>query len=137
MAAKAIAHQADVERVLDSYRTRIGRPDGELATPSLVLDRQALGRNISELERRLAGGARLRPQVKTHKSPEIARLPLDAGAIGITVATAWEALALARAGIDDLLVANEIWGNERHSALVEAATHTSRDGCRRRRRERA
>jgi D-serine deaminase-like pyridoxal phosphate-dependent protein len=125
MAARAITHQAEVERVLDSYRTRIGRAETELATPSLVLDRQALGRNIAELERRLAGSARLRPHAKTHKSPEIARLQLDAGAIGITVATAWEALALARAGIDDLLVANEIWGSERQSALVEAATRTA------------
>jgi D-serine deaminase-like pyridoxal phosphate-dependent protein len=125
MAASAITHQDDVERTLAGYRDRIGRVAAELPTPALVLDRPALVRNIAELERRVAGRARLRPHAKTHKSPEIARLQLDAGAIGITVATAWEALALARAGIDDLLVANEIWGSERYEALTEAATHTA------------
>jgi D-serine deaminase-like pyridoxal phosphate-dependent protein len=125
VAAGAITHQGDVERMLAGYRDRIGRAATELPTPSLVLDRRALARNIAEVERRLAGTARLRPHAKTHKSPEIARLQLEAGAIGVSVATAWEALALARAGIEDLLVANEVWGSDRYEALVEAASRTS------------
>src|SRR5947209_15209151 len=49
-----------------------------------------------------AWGVALRPHVKTHKIPEIARMQLDAGAIGITVAKLGEAEVLPG---DDVLVA--------------------------------
>jgi D-serine deaminase-like pyridoxal phosphate-dependent protein len=110
--------------VLDGYRDRIGMSWRALPTPSLVLDRALLDANVAELQRRSAGGAALRPHAKTHKSPEIARRQLAAGAIGITTATAWEALALARAGVTDLLVANEVYGAAQHAALVETAALT-------------
>jgi D-serine deaminase-like pyridoxal phosphate-dependent protein len=122
--AGRVRHAADVERVLDAYRGRIGTPWRDLPTPALVLDRALLEANVAEMQRRSAGGAALRPHAKTHKSPEIARLQLAAGAIGITTATAWEALALARAGVTDLLVANEVYGAARIAALAEAAALT-------------
>ena len=40
--------------------------------------------------------------------PEIARLQVEAGAIGLTTATVWEAAAMARAGFDNILIANEV-----------------------------
>jgi D-serine deaminase-like pyridoxal phosphate-dependent protein len=119
-----VHHTADVERALDSYRDRVGTPWRELPTPALVLDRGLLEANIAEMQRRSAGGAALRPHAKTHKSPEISQLQIAAGAIGITTATAWEALALARAGVTDLLLANEVYGAARHAALTESASLT-------------
>ena len=78
-----------------------------------MLDRRALGRNIAELERPARGRS---AAAAAREDAQVARdrpTQLEAGAIGISVATAWEALALARAGIDDLLVANEVWGIDR------------------------
>lgn len=85
----------------------IGRTGGrrELNTPVLVVDLDALQRNIE----RMAQWARkqglvLRPHVKTHKSAEIARLQQKAGAIGFCCAKLGEAEALADNGITDGLL---------------------------------
>ncbi len=120
-----MTHADDIERMLDSYRGRIGLPVEDVATPALVLDVEALERNIAAMQQRTAGGAALRPHAKAHKSAEIARLQLRAGAIGIMTATAWEALALARAGVPEILVGNVVRGAARCAAVAGAATHTA------------
>ncbi|MDO6415031.1 DSD1 family PLP-dependent enzyme [Sphingomonas sp. BIUV-7] len=71
-----------------------------LNTPVLILDVDALDRNIA----RMAGFARaeglqLRPHAKTHKSPDIARRQMTAGAIGICCAKIGEAEVLAEHGV--------------------------------------
>src|SRR5207244_2757539 len=61
---------------------------------------------------------------KTHKCPEIARMQVEAGATGITVAKLGEAEVMADAGCDDILVAYPIWGHaklDRLRALAERA----------------
>ncbi len=79
-------------------------------TPFLQVDLDRLDRNIRRTaERAAAAGVALRPHVKTHKSPEIARRQLAAGATGITVATIGEAEVFAGAGCDDVLVAYPLW----------------------------
>jgi D-serine deaminase-like pyridoxal phosphate-dependent protein len=82
---------------------------GEIDTPALVLDLDALERNLERMAsfaRR--AGVRLRPHAKTHKSAELARLQLAAGAMGVCVQKVSEAEALAARGIDDLLLSNEV-----------------------------
>lgn len=75
----------------------------ELDTPALYVDLDALERNIARMQEQCrAWGVELRPHVKTHKIPEIAKLQLDAGAIGITVAKVGEAEVLPG---DDVLIA--------------------------------
>jgi len=75
----------------------------ELDTPALYVDLDVLGRNIARMQQQCrAWGVALRPHVKTHKTPEIAQMQLDAGAIGITVAKVGEAEVLPGA---DVLVA--------------------------------
>ncbi|HKR10175.1 MAG TPA: alanine racemase [Gemmatimonadaceae bacterium] len=75
----------------------------ELDTPALYVDLDAMARNIREMQEQCRGwGVGLRPHVKTHKIPEIARMQLDAGAIGITVAKVGEAEVLPG---DDVLIA--------------------------------
>jgi D-serine deaminase-like pyridoxal phosphate-dependent protein len=67
----------------------------DLDTPSLYVDLDAMERNLRTMQRRCRDWkVALRPHVKTHKIPEIARMQLDAGAIGITVAKVGEAEAL-------------------------------------------
>ena len=77
----------------------------EVETPALVIDRPALTRNIANMAAISAqSGVKLRPHAKTHKSTEIARLQMDAGAIGIACATVAEAEMLVAAGIPNVLL---------------------------------
>jgi D-serine deaminase-like pyridoxal phosphate-dependent protein len=94
----------------------------EVDTPALVLDKAKLTRNIRRMADFAAGGpAKLRPHAKTHKCVEIARLQLEAGAVGITCAKLGEAEALADGGITDLLVANQIVGPLKLARLADLA----------------
>ena len=81
----------------------------EVPTPALIVDAGALDRNIARMARFFAEGAcRLRPHVKAHKTPAIARRQLAAGSCtGLTCATVLEAEAVA-AFCDDILIANEL-----------------------------
>jgi D-serine deaminase-like pyridoxal phosphate-dependent protein len=109
---------------LDAYRSDIGKARDALATPALILDAAALRHNIAAMAARMQGPTRLRPHAKSHKCAQIARMQVEAGAIGLTAATVWEAAALVRAGIQDVLIANEVVGEEKLRQLAAAA----RDG---------
>jgi D-serine deaminase-like pyridoxal phosphate-dependent protein len=75
-------------------------------TPLLLVDHARMVDNISAMAADVRRhGAVLRPHVKTHKSLEIARLQVEHGACGLTVATLGEAEVFARGGFDDLFVA--------------------------------
>lgn len=84
--------------------TMIGpMPRSDLPTPALVLDLAALDRNITAMATWAAArGLALRPHAKTHKSGEIARRQIAAGAAGICCAKLGEAEALADAGVSDI-----------------------------------
>lgn len=77
-----------------------------LPTPSLIVDRARVERNVTRMGTRIAAlGARLRPHVKTHKAIEVGRLQQQAGMHGITVSTLAEARAFAANGFDDITYA--------------------------------
>lgn len=81
-----------------------------IPTPALTLDEAVVDRNIARMAEWAARrGIALRPHAKTHKSVEIGRRQIAAGATGLTVATISEALVFARAGIDDLFIAYTVW----------------------------
>lgn len=81
-----------------------------LPTPFAVVDLPRLERNVAAMADRTAElGIALRPHAKTHKSVEVARLQVAAGAAGLTVATVGEAVAFAEAGFDDLVIAYPLW----------------------------
>jgi D-serine deaminase-like pyridoxal phosphate-dependent protein len=92
----------------------------ELDTPSLVIHLDALERNIGEMAAVAgAAGVRLRPHTKTHKAPEIARMQVESGAAGITVAKLGEAEVMADAGLEDLLIAFPLVGERKLTRLRE------------------
>jgi D-serine deaminase-like pyridoxal phosphate-dependent protein len=104
------------------YQPAIGRPRRELVTPALILDLDVARRNIQFMAERLRGmKARLRPHTKVQKSTELARMQVDAGAIGVCTATVWEAIEMRQSGIADVLIANQVGGREKIRALAEAA----------------
>jgi D-serine deaminase-like pyridoxal phosphate-dependent protein len=110
--------------VLRQYNVHTGRPVDDLVTPALVVDLDAVDRNIATMTAALAGGAvRLRPHTKVQKSPDLAKRQLAAGAVGVTVATVWEAAAMAAAGVDDILIANEVVGAAKIATLAALARH--------------
>jgi D-serine deaminase-like pyridoxal phosphate-dependent protein len=83
----------------------------DLDTPALLVDLDILERNLAAMAGLVkAGGKLLRPHTKTHKTPEIARMQIAAGARGLTVAKLGEAEVLADAGLDDLFIGNQIVG---------------------------
>ena len=94
----------------------------ELETPAIVVDLDVLERNISSLAdycRR--SNLNLRPHTKTHKIPEIARMQVNAGSRGITVAKVGEAEVMAAAGMDDILVHYPIFGRSKLERLAYLA----------------
>jgi D-serine deaminase-like pyridoxal phosphate-dependent protein len=94
----------------------------DLDTPSLLIDLDTLEDNITEMQEAVrASGVALRPHAKTHKCPDIARMQLEAGARGITVAKLGEAEVMVDAGIDDVLIAYPIVGEQKLSRLRELA----------------
>jgi D-serine deaminase-like pyridoxal phosphate-dependent protein len=106
----------------DPYRAAIGRRRNEIETPALLVDLDVARRNIAAMAGHMEkAGKHLRPHAKTHKAPQISRLQVEAGAIGVSTATAWEAIVMIDAGIDDVLVANEVVGPARIRALADAA----------------
>ncbi len=89
--------------------TAIGLRIADLDTPSILVDLDVLEQNIAEIaDLARAAGVALRPHIKTHKTPEIARMQLDAGAIGVTCAKLGEAEALADAGLTDFFIAHPL-----------------------------
>ncbi len=106
---------------------RIGDGIDEIDTPALLIDLDALERNLRTMAQKVAafgGAVRLRPHAKTHKSPDIARLQIAAGAVGVCVQKVAEAQAMVDAGIGDVFVSNEVIGRgklERLAALAGRA----------------
>lgn len=91
-----------------------------LATPALVLDRDALDRNLARMAEFARGhGIALRPHAKTHKSVDIARRQIAAGAIGVCCAKLGEAEALADGGIRRLLITSPVVAEPAIRRLVE------------------
>src|SRR6516225_5464334 len=111
------------ERARREYGSAIGQRRDELITRALVLDIDAAQRNIDRMagELRDLGRATIRPHYKTHKSPDLARRQLDAGAGGLSMATVWEAAVLAAAGLDDLFVVNTVAHPDKLRMLAELA----------------
>ena len=109
-------------RVRREYGGAIGHHRSELVTPALVLDLPAAKRNIDKMAARIRElPAEIRPHIKVHKSPGLGRLQVEAGAIGLSTATVWEAIVLADAGIDHLFVVNTVAGPRKMAALAELA----------------
>ncbi|WP_325176613.1 alanine racemase [Paenibacillus alkalitolerans] len=77
-----------------------------LETPCIVVDANQMRCNIRLMAERIDScGVALRPHAKTHKIPEIAKLQIEAGAAGITVAKLSEADVMEAAGIRDIFIA--------------------------------
>jgi D-serine deaminase-like pyridoxal phosphate-dependent protein len=104
----------------------IGMPVAEVETPALIINLDALDRNIAKMaEFARASGVRVRPHAKTHKSTAIALRQIALGAVGQCVQKVGEAEVLVRGGVKDVLVSNQVVGERklrRLAALAKEAT---------------
>lgn len=94
----------------------------DLDTPVVLVDAARLQSNLRGMAERVAqaggGRVRLRPHAKTHKTREIALRQLELGAIGLTVAKVGEAEAMVGAGVEDLLIAYPVLGDQKYQRML-------------------
>jgi D-serine deaminase-like pyridoxal phosphate-dependent protein len=94
---------------LHSHLIGVSGSRRDLNTPVLTVDREVLDRNIARMAAiAKQAGVVLRPHAKTHKSVDIAKRQIAAGAIGVCCAKLGEAEALAEGGIDDILITSPV-----------------------------
>ena len=97
---------------------QVGDAVDQIQTPSLVLDLDAFERNLARLMQSTAG-IRVRPHAKSHKCPEIARRQIALGAVGICCQKLSEAAVFAQAGINDILLTNQVVGAGKLAKLAQ------------------
>ena len=109
----------------------IGVPGGRarLDTPALLIERPALLRNIARMAE-VAGtrGVGLRPHSKTHKSVEIARLQVAAGALGVCCVTLGEAEIMVAGGIPGVLITSPAVTESKIARLIALAAQAGPGG---------
>lgn len=115
----------------DDLRRLIGQPVDAIDTPALVVDLDAMQRNVT----RMADFARKhdmrwRPHAKTHKSSAIAKLQMQAGASGICVQKTAEAEAMAIGGVRDIYISNEVIAPAKLARVADLAQYLAADGGR-------
>jgi D-serine deaminase-like pyridoxal phosphate-dependent protein len=88
-------------------------------TPAAVIDLDVVERNITRVQWLMnQAGVKNRPHIKTHKSPELAKLQVAVGAVGITCQKLGEAEVFADAGFNDILISYNVFGAEKEARMA-------------------
>lgn len=97
----------------------------KIHTPSLIVDRKCLIKNIQTMSKFASkNGINIRPHAKSHKMSSIAKLQLENGAIGICVATLYEAEVMVKNKIKGVLLTTPITNKhdkERLKHIIESS----------------
>ena len=114
----------------EALTSLIGQRVDQIDTPALVIDLDAMDRNIQRMaEFARKHQVRWRPHAKMHKSAELALLMQQAGAQGVCVQKVSEAEAMAAGGVQDITITNEVIAMPKlHRAARLAAALASRGG---------
>ena len=105
--------------------TLIGQPISEIPTPALLVDLDALDRNIKAMADHCRGrGVNLRPHGKHFKCPAIAHRLMAAGAVGVCGAKLGEGEVFVKSGIRDVLVTAPVIGARKIQKLLELVAIT-------------
>ncbi|NIM44506.1 MAG: DSD1 family PLP-dependent enzyme [Nitrososphaeria archaeon] len=103
----------------------IGIDKYEIDTPALLLDLDAMERNLKKMAKYFDDvEANIRPHTKTQKTPILAHKQIEAGAQGICCAKLGEAEVMINAGIRDVLIANQVVGRQKIERLIGLAQHS-------------
>ncbi len=94
----------------------------DLDTPSLIVDLDRMERNMKRMvEFTKECDVDLRPHAKTHKSPDIARLQIQAGSKGVCLQKTGEVEVFAANGIEDIFLTNEVVTRQKLEGLSAVA----------------
>jgi len=105
-------------------KSLLNMPVSCVDTPALLVDYAILQRNIQRLQEASdAAEIAVRPHIKAHKTPQVAQMQIQAGAIGVTCAKLGEAEAMAAGGMEDIFIANCLVGPTKMARLVALAKH--------------
>ncbi len=109
---------------------QIGMAAEDVDTPALLVELDALERNLRRMAEAVAGSrVRLRPHAKTHKSPAIALKQIALGAVGVCCQKVSEAEAMVAGGVPDVYVSNEVVGRTKWERLAALATQAKVATC--------
>jgi D-serine deaminase-like pyridoxal phosphate-dependent protein len=102
-------HHSAKTPVPEALRALVGQSVDAIDTPALVVDLDAMKRNVA----RMADFARKhdmlwRPHAKMHKSSALARFQMQAGAVGVCVQKTAEAEAMVAGGVYNVYISNEV-----------------------------
>lgn len=111
---------------MDRFQAVLRVLGDRVSTPAPIVLIDVVEDNIRRMQAFAdAHGKVLRPHVKTHKSVEIGRMQLEAGAIGLTAGNLSEAEIFAEAGCDDIFLAYPLWASgTKAERLVRLAQET-------------
>ena len=109
--------QQNTDQRASALKTKIIESFG---TPCPVIDLAVVERNIARVQKLCDdAGVKNRPHIKTHKSPLLAHLQIEAGASGITCQKLGEAEVMFEAGITDIIIATNLLGAARCGRLAK------------------
>ena len=93
----------------EALRALVGQGVDAIDTPALVLDLDAMKHNLARMaEFAKKHDIRWRPHAKMHKSSALAKLQMQAGAVGVCVQKTSEAEAMAAGGVHNVYISNEV-----------------------------
>lgn len=106
----------------EDLKRLIGQPVAAIDTPALVVDLDAMQRNLSRMaEFARKRGVRWRPHAKMHKSSAIAKLQVQAGAVGVCVQKTSEAEAMVAGGVHNVYISNEVIAPSKLARVADLA----------------
>jgi D-serine deaminase-like pyridoxal phosphate-dependent protein len=98
-----------MKQLPDALKHLVGQPVDAIDTPALVIDLDAMERNLTRMaDFANKHNVRLRPHAKMHKSSALAKLQMQAGAIGVCVQKTSEAEILAARGVPNIYISNQV-----------------------------
>ncbi|HVE54920.1 MAG TPA: DSD1 family PLP-dependent enzyme [Ramlibacter sp.] len=106
----------------EDLKRLVGAPVSAIDTPALVVDLDVMQRNLgrmAEFARKHA--IRWRPHAKMHKSSAIAKLQMQAGAVGVCVQKTSEAEAMFAGGVYNIYISNEVIAPAKLARVAELA----------------
>lgn len=109
----------------------VGQSVDSIDTPALVVDLDAMHRNLARMAKFAKQHAvKWRPHAKLHKSSTLARLQMQAGAVGVCVQKTAEAEAMVAGGVYDVYISNEVISAPKLARVAELAHQVAAKGGR-------
>lgn len=106
----------------EDLKRLLGQPLAAVDTPALVVDIDAMQRNLTRMaEFARKHDIRWRPHAKMHKSSALARLQMQAGAVGVCVQKTAEAEAMVAGGVHNVFISNEVIAPHKLARVAELA----------------